>query len=490
MSERTQRKVMEESDAPRLGSPVSINLTGRPLASRSPIPHPEEWPVVRLANITLKVGSGATPRGGSENYLPERVNFALIRSQNVFDRYFDCAGLAFISDEQAQGLQNVSVQPDDLLLNITGDGITFARCCAVPEDVLPACVNQHVSIVRVDPSLAYPGYVLSFLTHPSVKAYIESFNAGGSRRAITKGHIESFRLPLPPLSEQHKIAAILGTLDDKIELNRRMNETLEAMARALFQSWFVDFDPVRAKAAVRREHPRWTDAEVCRAALPTLAPEIAALFPDSFENSALGDIPKGWRIGQFSDVAENSRRGISPGDIPELTPYIALEHMPRKCIALSEWGIADGVESGKFAFNANDILFGKLRPYFHKVGVAPIDGVCSTDILVLSPRAPEWFGFVLSHASSDAFVEHANAGSTGTKMPRTNWTDMARYPVILPPETLAKAYTAKTTPAISRIIASIHQNHSLAALRDTLLPKLISGELRVKDAERIAEVEL
>jgi type I restriction enzyme S subunit len=182
-------------------------------------------------------------------------------------------------------------------------------------------------------------------------------------------------------------------------------------------------------------------------------------------------------------VADNSRRGISPGDIPEQTPYIALEHMPRKCIALSEWGIADGVESGKFSFNANDILFGKLRPYFHKVGVAPIDGVCSTDILVLAPRAPEWFGFVLSHASSDAFVEHANAGSTGTKMPRTNWTDMARYPVILPPEALAKAYAAKIRPAISRIIASIHQNHTLTALRDTLLPKLISGELRVKTSQ-------
>jgi type I restriction enzyme, S subunit len=218
------------------------------MSVEAPISHPSDWPVVRLAKISLKIGSGATPTGGEESYLPMRTNFALVRSQNVFDRRFDSAGLAFISDEQAERLRGVVLQEGDLLLNITGDGITFSRSCAVPKDVLPACVNQHVAIVRVDPAMADPGYVLSYLTHPSVKSYVESFNAGGSRRAITKGHIESFQLPLPPLREQRAIAHILSTLDDKIELNRRMNETLEAMARALFKSWFVDFDPVRAKA--------------------------------------------------------------------------------------------------------------------------------------------------------------------------------------------------------------------------------------------------
>lgn len=168
------------------------------MASEAPIPHPEEWPVVRLQDITTKIGSGATPRGGSENYLNSRVNYALIRSQNVFDRRFDSAGLAFITDEQAGQLQQAEVRADDLLLNITGDGITFSRCCAAPEEVLPACVNQHVSIVRVNQKLAEPGYVLSFLTHPAVKTYIESFNAGGSRRAITKVILNHFAFRFHP----------------------------------------------------------------------------------------------------------------------------------------------------------------------------------------------------------------------------------------------------------------------------------------------------
>ena len=172
--------------------------------------------------------------------------------------------------------------------------------------------------------------------------------------------------------DQRVIAHILGTLDDKIELNRRMNATLEAMARALFKSWFVDFDPVRAKVEGR-------DTGLPR--------EIADLFPDGFEESAVGEVPRGWRVGTLGDVADHPRRTVQPGKIDATTPYIALEHMPRRCIALSDWGEADGLESNKFEFKKGEILFGKLRPYFHKVGIAPVDGVCSTDIVVVTPRA-------------------------------------------------------------------------------------------------------
>ena len=273
--------------------------------------------------------------------------------------------------------------------------------------------------------------------------------------------------------QQRSIAHILGTLDDKIELNRRMNETLEAMARALFKSWFVDFDPVRAKAEGRD---------------PGLPKPIADLFPDRLVASELGEIPEGWSVGTIGDVAVHARRGVQPSEIDASTPYIALEHMPKRCIALSEWAAGDGLKSNKFRFKRGEILFGKLRPYFHKVGVAPVDGVCSTDIVVVTPREDGWFGFVLGHVSSTAFVEYTNAGSTGTKMPRTSWGEMARYPVVIPSANIGEAFSAQIRSAIDRIIASIHESRTLAALRDTLLPKLISGEIRVKDAGKIAEV--
>jgi len=272
-------------------------------------------------------------------------------------------------------------------------------------------------------------------------------------------------LYLPPLSEQREIAHILSALDDKIDLNRRMNATLEATARALFQSWFADFDPVRAKAEGRQ--PEGMDAAT------------AALFPDAFEDSALGWIPSGWRVGKLGEVAENPRRGVNPQDVPVGTLYIGLEHMPQKSLALSEWGTADDVESNKSLFYRGEFLFGKLRPYFHKVGIAPIDGICSTDILVLMPISDSWAGFVLFHISSDALVAHTITLSSGTKMPRTSWHDIAGYSVVLPPENIAAVFSELVSPMIQEISANVHESRTLAETRDALLPKLISGQLRV-----------
>ena len=277
--------------------------------------------------------------------------------------------------------------------------------------------------------------------------------------------LRSIKVLIPPLAEQKAIAAVLGALDDKIELNRRMNTTLEATARALFQSWFVDFDPVRAKLDARP---------------PTgLDPATSALFPDHLEDSPLGHIPNGWTAGRLGDIGANSRRGIQPSEIAPNTRYIALEHMPRRCIALGDWDESADVASGKSAFKKGEILFGKLRPYFHKVGVAPFDGVCSTDILVLAPKSPEWFGFLLGHASSDALVQFTDLASTGTKMPRTNWNDISSFKVALPPKPIAAAFTKLIQPMLDRIHANLHQSRTLATLRDTLLPMLLSGELRV-----------
>ncbi|WP_242426570.1 restriction endonuclease subunit S [Metallibacterium scheffleri] len=288
--------------------------------------------------------------------------------------------------------------------------------------------------------------------------------------STTRAAVYMLDLDVPPLPEQRAIAHILGTLDDKIELNRRMSETLEAMARALFKAWFVDFEPVRAKI-----EGRWQRGQ----SLPGLPVHFYDLFPDRFVDSDLGEIPEGWGVGCLGDVADHQRRGIQPNDIENGTPYIALEHMPKGRIALTEWGTADVLESNKFVFKQGEILFGKLRPYFHKVGVAPVDGVCSTDIVVLTATSSDWFGFVLGHVSSSEFVEYTNAGSTGTKMPRTSWNDMARYELVLPPKPVAKAFAELMQPSIDRITAGIHQSRTLATLRDTLLPKLISGELHV-----------
>ncbi|HEY6324438.1 MAG TPA: restriction endonuclease subunit S [Thermoanaerobaculia bacterium] len=289
--------------------------------------------------------------------------------------------------------------------------------------------------------------------------------------STTRSAVYMLDLDVPPPEQQRAIAQILGALDAKIELNQRMNETLEAIARTLFKSWFVDFDPVHAKAKGRD---------------PGLPEGLAALFPDSFESSGLREIPHGWRHGTLGEIAENPHRIVQPSRIDPAAPYIGLGHMPQRSISLSKWGCAEDLESSKFEFAEGEILFGKLRPYFHKVGLAPVDGVCSTDILVVRPKDSIWFGFVLGHVASDEFIAYANSGATGTRMPRTTWQEMARYELIVPPRQVVAQYNDYLEIFTKRVIANIHEARTLASLHETLLPKLISGELRIRNAERFS----
>jgi len=473
-----------------------------------------EWPIISIDNLKAQSRNAIAmgPFGSrirTENFVPQGV--PIIRGGNLNAERFLDDDFVYLTEEKADELRSANAASLDIVITHRGTlgqvGI-IPRCARYPRYV----VSQSQLKLTVDQSKADPYFVFYYLRSPEGQHQLlaNSSQTGVPAIASPTRALKAIQLPCPALPEQRAIAHILGTLDDKIELNRRMNETLEAMARAIFKSWFVNFLPVRAKIAARTQTgdpvrlPAKGSAQAgakhalskaegakCRPstssgqAIPGLPKHLADLFPDSFEDSELGEIPKGWRVGTLGDVADHPRRGVQPGEIEASTPYIALEHMPRRCIALSEWGAADGLESNKCEFKRGEILFGKLRPYFHKVGVAPVDGVCSTDIVVMTPRAEKWFGFVLGHVSSNAFVEHTSAGSTGTKMPRTSWGDMAGYAVVLPPDSIATAFTGKIHKAVARILASIHESRTLAALRDTLLPKLISCELRIKDAGRI-----
>ena len=182
------------------------------------------------------------------------------------------------------------------------------------------------------------------------------------------------------------------------------------------------------------------------------------------------------------------RRSINPADISENTPYIGLEHMPRRSIALSAWEGAGKVKSSKTQFHKGEFLFGKLRPYFHKVGIAPLDGICSTDIIVVAPRAQEWEAFTLACLSSAEFVDYTDRTSTGTKMPRTSWKAMAQYRVCLPPEQVVRAYQDVIRPLLDRLDANIRDTFTLVTGRDFLLPKLMSGEVRLGDARTVRRI--
>jgi type I restriction enzyme, S subunit len=175
---------------------------------------------------------------------------------------------------------------------------------------------------------------------------------------------------------------------------------------------------------------------------------------------------------------------VDPATLPAETPYIGLEHMPRQSIMLDQWGASGDVSSTKAAFKRGHILFGKLRPYFHKVGIAALDGVSSTDIVVLDAKESFDYATVVSCVSSTDFVSFTNQDSDGTKMPRTSWAKMRGYPLVIADLEIRRHFQNIVGPMMDRIVGSIEENRTLAETRDYLLPRLMSGKVRVADAER------
>ena len=440
-----QRVRLPESDRPRPTNPNSDSVGTRP-----------SWRNAALGDVAEFL-SGGTPSKDQPAYWNGSIPWASAKDMKSF-RLHDTA-----DHVTAEGLANGTREVPAGSVFLLTRGMTLLNELPVCVSDRPMAFNQDVKALRPRPGL-HPGF-LPYLVLGSKGRLLGLVDlAGHGTGRLNSDELKSLNILLPPLPEQCGIAHVLGTLDDKIELNRRMNATLEALARALFRSWFVDFDPVRAKMEGRDTG---------------LPKDIADLFPDRLVDSELGEIPRGWTVGTLGDIATAPRSGIDPGQVADDTPYIGLEHMPRMSVALTDWGRAGSVSSTKTAFENRDVLFGKLRPYFHKVGIAPVNGVCSTDIVVLKARMPKWSAFILACVSSFGFVRYASQTSTGTKMPRTSWHTMSRYELCRPADAVAAVFQHVVSPILKRIVANVHGSRTPGRLRDALLPKLVSGELRV-----------
>lgn len=377
------------------------------------------------------------------------------------------AAIARVSAEHVERLSQHKLELNDIVFSRRGDVTRYAR--VTEREVGWLCGTGCLKVRVGFSSIASPEWVAIALGHREVKDWLIRHAVGATMPNLNTSILGAVPLSVPSLATQQALACFFDAFDGRIDVLRQTNATLESIAQALFKSWFIDFDPVRAKAEGRE--PEGMDADT------------AALFPDSFEDSALGEIPKGWRVGTFGEVASNPRSQAKPGQIPSNTPYIGLEHMPKKSISLDRLGTAEGLASGKFWFEQYDVLFGKLRPYFHKVGLAPSRGVCSTDILVIRPLEQNWLGYVVMHASSDELIAHTTLLSNGARMPRTSWNDIDAYKVVLPDERSATAFNDVVRPFFERIFSNMAAMATLSDLRDTLLPRLISGKLRLPEAE-------
>ncbi len=292
---------------------------------------------------------------------------------------------------------------------------------------------------------------------------------------LNEGIIRAFAFRLPPLEEQCAIAQVLDALDDKIELNRRMSETLDAMARALFKSWFVDFEPVIAKVVGRD---------------PGLPRPLADLFPERLADSERGAIPYGWSVCEFGDVGRHLRGKEAPLQSPDVEYW-------HYSIPAFDDGQAPKVELGGLIKSQKSrvpdgvVLLSKLNPEIERVWLVDVHSgersVCSTEFLVLSPRPPFGRSYLYCLARSGPFRRDLEGLVTGTSKShqRAQVNAILDLPVVRPDDALLAQFERLAEPLLERVLASRRESRALAAMRDALLPKLVSGELRVPEAEKL-----
>ena len=403
-----------------------------------------EWKEVRLGDVCTKIGSGATPSGGKEAY--KGGDYHLIRSQNVLDFAFSKDGLASINDEQANKLKNVEIIQGDVLLNITGDSV--ARCCIVPSEILPARVNQHVAIIRPRKEELDNNYLLYYLQYYK-RQLLQIASAGATRNAITKAMIENLILPCPKnLADQRRIASILSSLDRKIELNNKINADLEEMAQAIFKNWFVDFEP----------------------------------FKDGkFVDSELGMIPEGWKVGTLGDITKNKSAKVKErNDVKVLSPVttgelVLSEEYFTKQVFSSSIAKYKIVNKGDFAYNPARVNIGSLgRNEFD------FDG-CVSPVYVVFSVLDGYENYFDLFRKTDFFKDSVASLAIGGVRQSLSYDDLSSIEVIIPSEKAVEEFNNLYNQMKKTIKANKLENSRLSLLRDTLLPRLMSGELEIPE---------
>jgi type I restriction enzyme S subunit len=328
--------------------------------------------------------------------------------------------------------------------------------------------------VRPNPDHIDPRYLSYFFGLPAFKEHIRAIAVGATMPSLNTELLSNVLIPHPRLmSEQRAIAHILGTLDDKIELNRRMGETLEATAQALFKSWFVDFDPVRAKAEGRD---------------PGFPKPVADLFPARLVDSELGEIPLEWEVRALPEMVEvNPTRPLRKGDI---APYLDMANMPTR--GHTPNAVVDRPFGSGMRFTNGDTLVARITPCLENGKTAFVDfleegqvGWGSTEYIVLRPKRPLPPEFAYCLARSNEFREFAIQSMTGSSgRQRVPAESLEHYKLAKPGPNIAAQFGRAVGPLFVGAGDAARESRTLATLRDTLLPKLISGQLRVKDAEK------
>lgn len=424
---------------------------------------PSEWTLRSVESICQRVTSGGTPSRRRPDYF-RNGTIDWYKTGELRDR------LLFGSEEKItqEALESSSAKLfpiDTVLLALYGDGDTITTLGLLKQ---PGATNQACCAMIVDPTQADARFLFYALQH--TRNDLLQRCVGGAQRNLSGRLVREHQIAVPPLREQRAIAVVLGSLDDKIEQNRRTGRKLEALARAVFKAWFVDFEPVKAKAAGAT-------------AFPGMPPETFAALPDRLQDSPVGPVPQEWEVGTLGDALTLSKQQINPQDhSDELFDHYSIPAFDAGQNAVVEQG--GGIKSQKSVVVPGCVLLSKLNPRIARVWLTPVANerrqIASTEFLVALPR-PGWsreflFCLFLQDEFRDSLAQSASGTSNSHQRIRPG--DLLTRPLVVPSTFMREAFADQVVPQMQLRSALHAESAKLAAMRDYLLPRLLSGGVR------------
>jgi len=397
-----------------------------------------------IDSLCSLISSGGTPsRKRPDFYTDDSDGHLWVKSKELLDRSIQDTEEK-ITDE---GLNNSSAKyfpADTVLIAMYG-----ANVCQLGWLKRPATANQAVCGLVVNKEIAFSRFVFYALlqTRDALAAKAQ----GAAQQNLNQGLIREFRIPSPPLPTQRKIAAILSAYDDLIENNLRRIKILEEMAQNLYREWFVKF------RFPGHQHAHFTD-------------------------SPLGRIPEGWEVVSLGKITE-LRKDKFKEKLHSECPLLDLAKMQQRTLSVGETGSPDELTTSRIIFEEDDILFGSIRPYLHKVALAPYRGVTNVSVLVIRPAEKSLQSFLAVLLSSIDTIRWADQHSTGTKMPVIKWEALQTMPVLMPTQAVLRAFETSVQPMLQTVKMTSSRNQTLRRTRDLLLPRLISGEVDVSELD-------
>jgi type I restriction enzyme S subunit len=415
---------------------------------------PEDWDVYSLSEL-YEFGSGLSKSKNDFGF-----GYPFLSYKDIFDNFFVPEHLGSLANTTKKERMNCSVKRGDVFLTRTSETADeIGVSCVALRDYPNATFNGFTKRLRPkNKGKIYPEFEGYYFRDKRFRNHVISMCTLTTRASLNNEILGKLKITLPPFKIQVQIASILKPLDDKIGILQRQNKTLEAIGQALFKHWFVDFE--------------FPDEE----GKPYKSSGGEMVF-----NEELGkEIPKGWDAGEFSELVDYKKDSLKAGESLKDRKYVPIDTLPMKKMGLESYNDYTEAQSSLIAFEKDDILFGAMRPYFHRVNISPFSGVTRTTCFVLRPKKPKYLSYSILLLFQDSSIDYANAHSTGSTIPYAVWNNSLEVmPVLKPKDGIIKKFDDLFYPTLSKIRDSILEMQTLSQIRDSLLPKLMSGKIRV-----------